>query len=582
MKSLISKYRLILLAVVVVVGSIVVDSIWRYTDTKAPQIPDITESSASNPFQNSKKRQYKITQDDDHLTGINMNHLLHERLTTCCDSRHRNEIINKYKSVNVWVNNKFRYDYGVEHHNDSLSLKVKDKKTAEWLINQYIRNLANTDTCIHAGDLPPNIINFSESLYRNFDFVYRDPHFSPNLEMRYKPVSGANSVEEYWDLWGHNLHDELTKNELINPIFIKGRTQQICFSEKTLFNNVSIYLNKRARSTSYDKLRTQRFVIMPLDNMTACDCPQCRKLGNTRIYATPAIIDFLDHLAEKFPDYTFYTGVYHSTQQPPKVPPKYRIAGVLLSTSDLFDQQNNAEEYFVETAKAWKNYADTLYVWDYAANFNDFLTPLPILYQLKKKLKLYRDCGISGIFLQGSGYDYSPFDDVKTFAATALMIDGQLDVDELCHRYFAQFYPVSAGILEVYYLTMEKTMRKRLDIHGDMNNAIESYFQVDDFLEFYKKLGILLSMKEVDGNERERLEKLYSALSFTWLQTELYRQTGSYDIAKINEKTLEITPEIKTVAEKLSEYADHGFTNYKEKNGKLKNYMESWNKYVNK
>ena len=576
------------MSLVVIVGGIVVVTIRHYTDPNVPPKSDTLEPSTINSLQDNKIQQHKNIQDGDHLTSINMNQLLRERLVHYCDGR-QNEILNKYKCTTVWVNNKFRYDYSVVHHKDSISLKAKNKKTAEWLIDQYISYLSYADTCIKAGDLPPNIIDFEESFDRNFDFVYREPHFSPNLEKRYEPYSGANSVEEYWDLWGHNLYDELNKYGLMNSAFIKGKTKQICFSEKTLFNNVITYLNNRAESNNYDKLRSHRFVIMPLDNMTACDCSLCRKQGNTWKYATPAIIDFLDRLTDKFPDYAFYTVAYHSTQTPPKKPPKH-LAGVLLSTSDLpqgitLDPQNDTIKVFVETANAWKNHTDTLFVWDYAANFNDFLTPLPVLYVLKKKLNFYRDCGISGIFLQGSGYDYSPFDDVKTFVATALMINGQLDVDELCRRYFAHFYPVSAEILANYYLSMEKTMEQRgkgFDIHGNMNKAVESYFQVDVFLAFYKNLEMLLKMKEMDGDEKNRLEKLLSALSYTWLQLELFRQIKSYDITRINEKTIHITPETETVIKRLLEYKNHGFKKYKETHGELQNYLGYWNKYTKK
>jgi len=517
-----------------------------------------------------------------------VNELLHDELAGRieCNTLYRDVIDNTI----VEVDHAFPYDYCVELDSSRVRLKAKNEKTATWLIQQYIRYLADTENSIIIHDLPPSIIDFENESSGNFDFVYRDPHFSPNLKHRLQPVNGANTVEEYWDLWGHNLYNELNQYGLINPVFIKGRTQQICFSEQTLFNNVTVYFNKRARALGYDKLRTSRFVIMPLDNMTACDCPQCRRIGNTRTYATPAIIGFLDRLAEMFPDYTFYTGAYHSTKQPPKRMPKSKIDGVLLSSCDLpkgvaLDPINAGERDFMQTAREWKKYTDTLFVWDYAANFNDYLTPLPVLYTLKKNLKFYRDCGITGIFLQGSGYDFSPFDDVKTFVATALMIDGRLDVDMLCRRYFAQFYPVSAELLADYYLSLEKTMEQReipYDLHGSLDNAISSYFDTDDFLDFYQKLGLLLAKEKLDNDEKTRLEKLYTAFSFTWLQIAFHQQTGSYDIANTNEKTVVITPEIETVIKRLSQHNLHHFINYREKDGYLGKYMNYWIRYAEK
>lgn len=509
-----------------------------------------------------------------------MDQALRDCLVKYCDSRYRNEIINKYKSTTVLVSSKFSYDYGIEYHNNTLTLKAKDKKTAEWLIDQYVRHLAYTDTHFTNCDLPPTIIDFGKTVHKNFDFIYREPHFSPNLKERYQPFSGASSVEEYWDLWGHNLYKELDIDT--------EKQQVICFTNDIFYNKVVKFLEEKSRS-----LRTGRIIIMPMDTMSACTCTECQKIGNKNQYATPAVMNMMDKLKERFSKtkYTFYTAAYHSTQQPPQKPPKYRLSGLLLSTSDLpkgiaLDPQNDLEKDFIKTVQAWNNYADTLYVWDYAANYNDFLTPLPILYVLKKNLKFFRDNGISGVFLQGSGYDYSPFDDIKTFVATALMIDGQLDVDDLCSRYFTQFYPVSAKMMTDYYLSLEKTMEqreKKYDLHGDMKDAIDSYFCADDFFRFYENLGIILSENKMESNEKNRLEKLYSALSFTWLQLELYRQTGSYDITKINGKTLSITPDIQTVISRLSAYEHHGFRKYKEKGEReIKDYLDFWSLFAEK
>ena len=523
-----------------------------------PSIPDITSDMVIPTTHVPRSVNWTNT----HLTELMQNEL--ERRTRCST--------NSYINSTVEVDYKFRYDYGVEQNNGNVILKSKDQKTARWLIDQYIRYLSETDTCINADNLPPMIIDFKNVPYGNFDFAYREPHFSFNLEHKLHPVSGAHSVEEHWDLWGHNLPGELLKYGLDKNIYMSGNPRQICFSKQILFDSVSEYLKRRAESSNH-RLNSRRLLIMPLDNMVACECSRCRALGNRHRYATPAVVDFIDRLAGRFPDYTFFTAAYHSTAQPPNKRPKHRIGGVMMSASELYtgelDQQKKEREFW-ETAMKWKNFTDTLYVWDYAANFNDYLTPLPVLYVLKKKLKFFRECGINGIFLQGSSYDYSPFDEVKTYVATALMINGRLDIDVLCHHYFAQFYPVSAEILADYYLSLEKTMEQRqlpCELHGNLGNAIDSYFIVDDFLEFYRKLGDLVTDDKLDAMEKKRLEKMYTALSFTWLQIELYRQTGSYDIEKLRGRTLTMTPEIETVINRLSKLTCMASTTIKKRMG---------------
>jgi len=563
-----------------ILGGITILIFYQISDKTGKEI-DHVHSSVSD-ISTGNESQSGTVSNSANLINIHFTELLQNRLVrkTRCNT-------DRYINSTVEIDNKYPYDYGIERNNDIVTLKAKNPKDAKWFIEQYIRYLSKTDTCIDVVDLPPMIIDLEDVTSGNFDFTYREPHFSPNLEYRLQPVSGANSVEEYWDLWGHNLYDELKKYGLEKNIFMDENSHQICFSKQIFFDNVTEYLKKRAGSSDH-RLHSRRFLIMPLDNMEACVCARCRALGNSFRYATPAVLNFLDRLAERFPDHTFYTAAYHSTAQPPIQRPKHRISGVMISASELytgeFDQYKKEIE-FLETARRWKNCTDTLFVWDYAANFNDYLTPLPVLYVLKKNLKFFRDCGITGIFLQGSSYDYSPFDDVKTHVATALMINGRLDVDMLCRHYFAQFYPISAEILADYYLSLEKTMEQRqipYDLHGDLGNAIDSYFITDDFFEFYQKLGYLVADEKVGANEKKRLEKMYTALSFTWLQIAFYQQTGSYNIENTRGKTIEITPEIDIVLKRLSQYSQQRISNYKEKDGYLGNYLKHWEKYSKK
>ena len=489
---------------------------------------------------------------------------------------------NNSLNISVEVNNKFQYDYCIDYSNKKWVLKAKDKKTALWLIRQCVRRLADSDSRIDANDLPPSIINW-ENPCANFDFVYRDPHLSPNLKEKDPkvPFSGANSVEEYWDIWGHNLNKILSKEALSKDIYARRNsdidTLQFCFSSDDFFNSISSYL-----TDSIKKLHSGRFVIMPKDSRTACTCDRCKELGNTDYYATPAVLELIDRLASAYPKYSFYTVAYHSTMKPPSRQKfrskKNNISGILISTSDLpkgisHHLQNDSDKEFKETVEKWKFYTDTIYVWDYAANFNDFLTPLPSLYVLKKNLEFYRGCGIKGVFLQGSGYDYSPFDDMKTFVSTALMINGRLHVDSLCRSYFSQFYPSSGKILADYYLSLEQSMeqkKKTYDLHGDLNNAIKSYFIVEDFMAFYQKLDSLISISET--GEKERLEKLYTALSFTWLQIVRTQQADSSTPKKITE----IIPVVK----RLSKYSQYGIKHYREKDGCLDKYLGYWDSYI--
>ena len=45
-----------------------------------------------------------------------------------------------------------------------------------------------------------------------------------------------------------------------------------------------------------------------------------------------------------------------------------------------------------------ENATNKLYVWDYMCNFDDYLTPFPVLYLLKERLVFFHDLKINGVF----------------------------------------------------------------------------------------------------------------------------------------------------------------------------------------
>lgn len=89
----------------------------------------------------------------------------------------------------------------------------------------------------------------------------------------------------------------------------------------------------------------------------------------------------------------------------------------------------------------WKKVSKNIYIWDYINNFDDYLTPFPILKIAQQRLRFFKQNGASGIFFNGSGYSYSSFDAMRTFVLSALLINPELPVEELVRDYFNQEYP---------------------------------------------------------------------------------------------------------------------------------------------
>ena len=93
--------------------------------------------------------------------------------------------------------------------------------------------------------------------------------------------------------------------------------------------------------------------------------------------------------------------------------------GVIVSAIDYplrrTDGKDEQDKKFAEQLDNWKKVTNNIYIWDYINNFDDYLTPFPILKIAQQRLQLFKQHGASGIFFNGSGYSYSSFDEMKDF-----------------------------------------------------------------------------------------------------------------------------------------------------------------------
>lgn len=482
------------------------------------------------------------------------------------------------------------HDYYIQREGNgicnNLTLKAKDDKTMQWLLHQYISCLCEKEDRIDCKNTYPAIIDFTTGYY-DLAFEYREAFFAPNMQTDNSAVLGSHNLERDWAIWGHNLGKILSDNGS-NDIYAKdGRwiePEQFCFSNNETYSQIKDYI---LQNYPDDTDAPTHFMIMPNDNMIACLCPQCKTLGNTKGHATPAVASLIKRLAQDFPGHIFFTSAYLTTNIPydGKLPEN---TGIMISTINLpkgiaLTNQNEVKT-FLHQLNEWRKCTDRIYIWDYASNFDDYLTPLPILYGLQQQLQFYKSNGIKGVFLNASGYDYSTFDDMKTFVASALMANCSLAVDDLCYKYFSKMYPVSGQTLGEYYLSMEKRFSEKgkpYNIYGSFQEAMSKYIDMEDFIRFYDAVNSARNIAE--GSEKQNLDKLYTALSFTRLQLAHTQGIKKYGHCHLRDKTLELRPEIKEIHKQLAEYTNYdNLTSYKEVRGDLKYYLDNWQQFLDR
>ena len=333
-----------------------------------------------------------------------------------------------------------------------------------------------------------------------------------------KATSKLNRVDNEWGIWGHNIEKVLggdLPDETYALVDGERNRSQLCFSSAELYKKLSAWI-----IDNYGTQTTSSFCIFPKDNKLACTCHECTKKGNTQGNATPAVTDFICRLCRQFPMHRFYTSFYHSTSELPSAPLPQN-AGVIVSayTWQLRNAENAASEKFKATVKQWAEYTDRIYVWDYINNFEDYFTPFPIVALMQQRIRFYANAGVKGIFFNGSGYDYSSFSDMKTYALAELCSNPDADWKMIIKTFFNKYYPSSAKLLSDFCISIEQRAlqrKKALNLYAAVDEALIEYLDEKEFIAFYDSLDII-SNKAKDI-EAIRLKNLLSAITLTRLE----------------------------------------------------------------
>lgn len=486
------------------------------------------------------------------------------------------------KEIHVEVASDLKNDYCIEYAHKKIHIRVKTERISTWMSYQLIETLGQIKKEIAVSDLPPAIIDFKTQC-KDFDFAYREPHYQPNIDVDYAVILGTSNLDIEWGIWGHNITRVIQDEE---GVWATDRghitKEQFCFSSEAFYNQLHDYI---VDNFSSDPSEGMKFMIAPNDNLISCTCNQCRAAGNTPTNAASAVVLLLNKLAKEFRHHQFYTIRYHSVNQPPvfSLEPN---AGIFFSSINLPKstkiKDNSALQRFNKEIQAWKPKAKEIFLWDYSSNFDDYLTPLPSLSVLKAQLQAYKKEGVKGVFLNASGYDYSSFDDVKTYVAAALMINSDLDIAVLIDKYFKKFYPKSHQLLSTYYQKLESDFVNKVkpySLYAGYSEIRHSYFNETEFLKLNEALQALYPSME--GGEQTAVAQLLAAFRFTRLQIAYFhglKKTGAFEV--VNQRVQPKSSTIALLAE-LARDADSGRVRvYKENDGDLKTYIAEWNQYA--
>ena len=422
-------------------------------------------------------------------------------------------------------------DFAFQHTPSGYYLAASDERNFTWLAYQFIKMIGREDAKIITDDLPPLMLSGKDTVV-TFPFKYRDLYMPTNQNPDMTYLLAMHNLEYDWGIWGHNLSRVLGSNgdmtfgyqnmdqEMLARTGGLAHPNQFCFSSDKLFDLTVQYIQDNygdGETTPY------RMTIGPNDNSIVCMCRRCELAGNTIGNATPAVTSFVEKLAARFPRHTFFIPGYSTTSSLPDHELPENV-GVFLSAIDYpraWNNENTPEsKAFFKLLEDWKKITNHVYIWDYVCNFDDYLSPYPILYVMQRRFQEYRKRGVQGLFLNGSGYFYSNQQEMYSYLLADLMINPDADIRRLVEDYYKDAMPNVGSFYASSVLAMEDRARrsgKELPLYGGMEEAVKTYLSEREFREFYS-VFLRASSMEMTHRERVLYEKTRQFVSFSFLE----------------------------------------------------------------
>ncbi|MEI8309141.1 MAG: DUF4838 domain-containing protein [Verrucomicrobiota bacterium] len=209
-----------------------------------------------------------------------------------------------------------------------------------------------------------------------------------------------------------------------------------------------------------------------------CECERCQKIYDEETWTNPdeekrpgytaTLLRMVNKAAEileaKYPGIQVGTFAYMSLEAPPaKTVPRDNVSIYVPRLRHSASSPANAggNRGFWLNLERWCQVAkDRVDVWEYGANYANFIYPYPVLYTMAESIKAYRGIGLRGLMIQGN-YASMGGDAIvmNNWVWSRLMSDPSLDTDKLVQEFTDGYYGPAAPPVREYLKTLEATLK---------------------------------------------------------------------------------------------------------------------------
>jgi len=339
-----------------------------------------------------------------------------------------------------------------------------------------------------------------------FREVYQAEAMDPDYARRNRLNGNASIIEgnrmvgerhRGWDMWCHSFWTVCppakyleSHPEYFSLVDGKRQAKQLCLTNPDVLEIVTESVKQRLEANP----EAQYVSVSQMDWTGACQCGNCRAIDEREGTPMGSVLEFINTLAERFPDKTMSTLSYAYTRRPPKILKPADNVLIMLCSIECNRSRplatDPASESFRSDVEDWSEICDNVFIWDYVVQFSNLISPFPNLRVLQPNVQFFVDHGAKGMFAQGSREVSDEFAELRSYVLAKLLWDPDCDVERAMDGFLQGYYGPAAAPIREYIDLMHDGLEASgadLSIFGGPAHAIESYL-TEDLLSRYASL----------------------------------------------------------------------------------------------
>ncbi len=373
---------------------------------------------------------------------------------------------------------------------------------------EYIPFDANLTVCFEEYQYSP-ILEYREILYRD----YNDPEFSE----KHKITAGPKR-EESWGFWCHSFYTLCPPEEYFDehPEYFAlhegkrvGKDAQLCLSNPDVFEIVKKNLKKHIEM----KPKARYWSVSQNDNGAYCQCEKCREMNERDGSPIGSVLNFVNRIADHFPDKVISTLAYWYTRKAPAVTRPADNVHIMLCNIEanrgLPIETDEKSEGSRQELMDWKEICENVFLWDYCIQFRNLVSPFPNLRVLGPNIRFFTQNNVRSLFSQCNREIGGEFHELRGYMLAKLMWNPDADeraiMTDFLNGYYKQAGPLILQYIDLLHDEMEKAGGE-LNIFGGPLDAKDTYLREELYRQYESLLEEAISLTDCDKDVQFRVK----------------------------------------------------------------------------